>query len=158
MFGTGLIDEIPSEVLVAVAARQPAAVRGRVNRTKEGRIGRFGSEGGKFRPCTSSSAGPAPMSWASRSPVIRRVHRPWIRTAMPKGLDLTEPECDDLVAYVRALPAPAVIDPSGLLGTKDMHVGRRLFARSTARPATFRPLAASKGFLATCCCTTWAKA
>ena len=42
LFGVGRIDEIPSEVLVAVAASQPEGIRGRVSRTREGRIGRFG--------------------------------------------------------------------------------------------------------------------
>ena len=41
---------------------------------------------------------------------------------------MTEAECDALVAYVRALPAPVVVDPYGPQGTRDMREGRRLFA------------------------------
>ena len=42
LFGLGLIDALPDEVLVATAAQEPAPVRGRVNRMKSGRIGKFG--------------------------------------------------------------------------------------------------------------------
>ena len=42
LFGVGHIDAIPSEVLVATAASEPEPIRGRVSRTREGRIGRFG--------------------------------------------------------------------------------------------------------------------
>ena len=44
-----------------------------------------------------------------------------------KGLDLNEPECNALVAYVRSLPTPVVIDPFGSQGTVEMRDGRRLF-------------------------------
>ena len=42
LFGLGLIDALPDEVLVATAAQQPVMVRGRVNRMTSGRIGKFG--------------------------------------------------------------------------------------------------------------------
>jgi hypothetical protein len=40
---------------------------------------------------------------------------------------MTEAECDQLVAYVQALPAPVAVDPSGPQGTEDIRDGRRLF-------------------------------
>src|SRR5262249_30228379 len=46
----------------------------------------------------------------------------------PPGLDMTEAECDELVAYIRALPAPVALDPYGPQGTRDIREGRRLFA------------------------------
>ena len=42
LFGAGLIDAIPDEVLYEVALAQPPAVRGRVHRMKTGQAGRFG--------------------------------------------------------------------------------------------------------------------
>ncbi len=110
LFGTGRIDEIPYDVLIDVAAHQPGDVRGRVARTRDGRIGRFGwkaqvpslhefvrvacaNELGLEVPGHSQPASPlAPARKAS-------------------GLDLTESDCDALVSYVRALPAPVVVDP-----------------------------------------------
>jgi RNA polymerase sigma factor (sigma-70 family) len=127
LFGAGLIDDIPSDALTALAESQPREIRGRVGRTREGRIGRFGwkaqipslhqfvrvacaNELGLEVPGHSQAASPiAPGSKA-------------------RGLDLDESECDALVAYVRALPAPVVVDPDGSQGTRDLRDGRRLFA------------------------------
>jgi RNA polymerase sigma factor (sigma-70 family) len=126
LFGTGRIDEIPFDVLIAAAVRQPAEVRGRLGRTREGRIGRFG--------------------WKAQIPSLHEFVRvacanelglevpghsqpasPLAPTRKAKGLDLTESDCDALVSYIRALPAPVVVDPYGPQGTHDMREGRRLF-------------------------------
>jgi RNA polymerase sigma factor (sigma-70 family) len=129
LFGVGRIDEIPSEVIVAMAESQPREVRGRVARTREGRIGRFGwkaqipSLHEFVRIACANELGlevpghpqaPSPLSPGSKA----------------RGLDLTESECDALVSYVRALPTPVVVDPDGPHGTRDMRDGRRLFAET----------------------------
>jgi RNA polymerase sigma factor (sigma-70 family) len=101
LFGVGLIDEIPSEVLVALAARQPAAIRGRVNRTKEGRIGKFGSKA-QVPTLHEFVRGACANELGLEVPGHAQGASPMAPEAMAKGLDLTEPECDDLVAYVRA--------------------------------------------------------
>ncbi len=129
LFGVGLIDGIPSEVLVATAERQPAAVRGRVNRTKEGRIGRFGSKA-QIPTLHEFVRGACANELGLEVPGHSQGVSPLDPGGMAKGLDLTEPECDDLVAYVRSLPAPEAIDPNGLLGSADMRTGRRLFAQA----------------------------
>jgi hypothetical protein len=127
LFGSGRIDEIPGEVLVATAKSQPAAIRGRVGRDRDGQIGRFGwkaqiSSLHEFvRGACANELGLEVAEHAqSVSPVAPK--------AKAKGLDMTEPDCDALVAYVRALPSPVVIDPDGPLGTQTMRDGRRLFA------------------------------
>jgi RNA polymerase sigma factor (sigma-70 family) len=129
LFGIGRIDEIPSEVIIAMAESQPREVRGRVARTREGRIGRFGwkaqipslhefvriacaNELGLEVPGHPQAA--SPLSPGSKA----------------RGLDLTESECDALVSYVRALPTPVVVDPDSPHGTRDMREGRRLFAEA----------------------------
>ena len=130
LFGAGLIDEIPSEVLVADGgASSRPSVRGRVSRTKEGRIGRFGWKAQvpslhEFvrGACANELGLEVPGHSQGASPLAPG-------ETCASGLDLTEPECDDLVAYVRALPAPVAVDPSGPQGTKDMRAGRRLFAQ-----------------------------
>ena len=129
LFGVGLIDGIPSEVLMATAERQPAAVRGRINRTKAGRIGRFGSKA-QIPTLHEFVRGACANELGLEVPGHSQGASPLDPAGMAKGLDLTEPECDDLVAYVRALPAPEAIDPNGLLGTADMRTGRRLFAQA----------------------------
>ncbi len=127
LFGVGLIDEIPSEVLVAAAARQNSPIRGRVSRTKEGRIGRFGWKAqmatlhGFVRGACANEIGlEVPGHLQAKSPLA-----PQNRAS---GLDMNEQECDALVAYVRALPAPIAVDPSGPDGTEDIREGRRHFA------------------------------
>ncbi len=42
LFGSSLIDKVPTEMLLALAANQPERVRGRVSRTRDGKVGRFG--------------------------------------------------------------------------------------------------------------------
>jgi hypothetical protein len=126
LFGLGAIDAIPSEVLVAMARNEPADVRGRVGRTREGRIGRFGwkaqipSLHEFVRVACANELG-------LEVPGHPQAASPLSPGGKAKGLDLTEDECDALVAYVRSLPAPVVVDPYGPLGAPDLRDGRRLF-------------------------------
>lgn len=126
LFGLGLVDAIPSEVLVAMAAGEPPDVRGRVGRTREGRIGRFGWKAQipslhEFVrvACANELGLEVPGHQQAASPVSPG--------SKARGLDLTEAECDALVAYVRSLPAPVVVDPDGIQGSRDLRDGRRLF-------------------------------
>jgi CxxC motif-containing protein (DUF1111 family) len=127
LFGVGQIDKIPSEVLVAVAALQPEKTRGRVSRTREGRIGRFGWKGQVSSlhefvriACANELGLEVPGHSQAASPLAP------LRKG--KGVDLTDSECDALAAYVRALPAPVVVDPFGPMGTHEIREGRQLFA------------------------------
>ncbi len=127
LFGAGRIDAIPSDVLVAVAAHQPAEIRGKVSRTPDGQVGRFGwkaqiaSLGEFIRAACANELG-------LEVPGHSQAASPLAPSQKAKGLDMTEAECDDLVAYLRALPAPVAIDPSGSQGTRGLREGRRLFA------------------------------
>jgi RNA polymerase sigma factor (sigma-70 family) len=126
LFGAGRIDDIASEVLVAVAACQPADVKGRVGRTKEGRIGRFGWKA-QLPSLHEFVRGACANELGLEVPGHSQAASPVSPLNKVKGLDLTEADCDALVSYVRALPSPVVVDPAGPLGTEDMRVGRRLF-------------------------------
>ena len=64
--------------------------------------------------------------WKCRA--IRKRSSPLDPSRKPDGYDLNEEECDALVAFMRALPAPVAVDLSGPQGTKDMLAGRVLFA------------------------------
>lgn len=127
LFGAGRIDAVRSEVMDEEAARQPADVRGRVSRDRNGRVGRFGWKGqvGTLHDFVRSAcAGELGLEVPGHS----QPASPIAPGAKAKGLDMTEAECDALVAYVRALPAPLAIDPTGPQGTRDMAAGRELFA------------------------------
>ena len=127
LFGVGLIDGIPSEVLVAMAASQPEGIRGRVSRTKVGRIGRFGWKA-QIASLHEFVRGACANELGLEVPGHSQATSPLAPESKPLGLDLTEADCDALVAFTRGLPAPLAVDPFGPQGTKDMQAGRRLFA------------------------------
>jgi RNA polymerase sigma factor (sigma-70 family) len=126
LFGVGQIDEIPPEVLLAVAANQPERVRGRVGRTADGRIGRFGWKA-QISSLHEFVRAACANELGLEVPGHSQVASPLVPGRKADGLDLTERDCDALVSYVRALPPPVVIDPFGPQGTVAMRDGRRLF-------------------------------
>jgi CxxC motif-containing protein (DUF1111 family) len=113
LFGAGLIDAIPDEVIEAAARRRSvgaAQVKGRVSRLKNGRVGRFGW---KAQTATladfvrSAAAGEIGLE-------IPRHHQaadPRLPGLAAKGLDMNEGECEALVEYVRSLRTPAPVEP-----------------------------------------------
>jgi RNA polymerase sigma factor (sigma-70 family) len=127
LFGAGRIDAISSEAIAREAKWQPAEVRGRVSRDRDGRVGRFGWKAQVSRlhefvrvACAGELGLEVPGHSQSISPLAP--------DERAKGLDLTDGECDALVSFVRALPSPVAIDPDGLHGTQAMREGRLLFA------------------------------
>jgi hypothetical protein len=126
LFGAGRIDDIPLEVLVAVAALQPSEVRGRINRTSEGRVGRFGWKA-QIPSLHEFVRGACANELGLEVPGHSQPISPVAPSRKAKGLDLSEADCDALAAYIRSLPAPVVVDPYGPRGTPDMREGRRLF-------------------------------
>ncbi len=127
LFGAGRIDAISSDVLAAVAEHQPAEVRGRISRTPDGRVGRFGwkaqiaSLGEFIRAACANELG---LEVPGHSQAVS----PLAPSQKAKGLDMTEAECDDLVAYLRDSARAGRVDPSGPQGTEGIREGRRLFA------------------------------
>ncbi len=126
LFGLGWIDDVPSEVLEAMAASQPPAVRGRLGRTRDGQIGRFG-----WKAQIPSLHEFVRMACANELGLEVPGHSQPVSPLAPgskaKGLDLSEADCDALVSYIRTLPAPVAIDPDGPQGNRDLRDGRRLF-------------------------------
>jgi CxxC motif-containing protein (DUF1111 family) len=127
LFGSGRIDAIPPGVLVITAESQPAATRGRVSRNLDGRVGRFGWKA-QIASLHEFVRGASATEMGLEVPGHAQAASPVAPKAKARGLDMTDLDCDALVAYVRALPAPVVIDPDGPQGTSAMREGRRLFA------------------------------
>ena len=127
LFGAGRIDAIPSDVLAAVAAHQPAEIRGKVSRTPDGRVGRFGWKA-QIASLSEFIRAACANELGLEVPGHSQAASPLAPSQKAKGLDMTEAECDDLVAYLRALPAPVAIDPFGPQGAQGIREGRRLFA------------------------------
>jgi RNA polymerase sigma factor (sigma-70 family) len=126
LFGAGLIDAVPEAILTAVEASQVGDVDGRIGRTPEGAVGRFGRKAQVSRlhefvrvACAGELGLEVPNHPQAASPLAPAKKAP--------GLDMTERECDELVAYVRGLPTPLEIDAAGPLGSEAIREGRRLF-------------------------------
>lgn len=144
LFGAGRIDAIPSEVLVEEAAAQPEPVRGRVARNRDGAVGRFGWKaqiGTLHEFVRNACAGELGLQVAGHAQAVS----PLGPLPQSKDPDMSEPDCDALVAYVRALPAPVAVDPAGPLGSEDMRMGRRLFAATGCATCHAPSLGAVRG-------------
>jgi hypothetical protein len=109
LFGLGLIDDLPDEVLVAAAERESPQVRGRVSRMKSGRIGRFGWKA-QTTDLREFVLGACAGELGLEVPGHPQAISPLAPDLKTRALDLTPAECDALVAYVKALPAPIRLD------------------------------------------------
>jgi hypothetical protein len=126
LFGAGLIDALPDEVLIEAAAQQPRKTGGRVSRTADGRIGRFGwkaqvatLEDFVLSACANELGLEVPGHHQPASPLEP--------DAVAPSLDLTQRECSALAEFVRDLSAPVQIHPSRLSGASAVKDGQRLF-------------------------------
>ena len=129
LFGVGLIDKVPVEAIEAAARQSNPSfpeVRGRVSRLKGGKIGRFGWKGQTpdlkefvLTACAVELGLEVPGHSQGGIP-----NAPHYKSA---GLDLDERECTALIAYVRALPAPAVREASGRKEAEVIRAGKEAF-------------------------------
>jgi CxxC motif-containing protein (DUF1111 family) len=114
LFGAGLIDAIPDEAIEVAAKRKAAGaqrVAGRISRTKDGRIGRFGwkAQTATLEEFVLSAAA---SEIGLEVPGHPQAADPRLPGLGAPGLDMNGQECDALVAYVRSLPAPVVREPA----------------------------------------------
>lgn len=135
LFGAGLIDSIPDEVLIDAAQKFHSGsplVSGRVARLKDGKIGRFGWKGQKstlydftITACAVELGLHVPDHPQSGVP-----HRPEYQSA---GFDLSKDECLQMVAYLTGLPAPTRVRAEHESICETLREGERLFAKSGCR-------------------------
>ncbi|WP_169977652.1 di-heme oxidoredictase family protein [Tautonia rosea] len=107
LFGVALIDDLPDEVLEDAArrSRRAKATRGRLARTADGRIGRFGWKGQTatleefVRSAAAGELGlEVPGHFQAADPRLPGIGAP--------GLDLDQGDLDALLTFVRSLPRP----------------------------------------------------
>jgi CxxC motif-containing protein (DUF1111 family) len=143
LFGAGLIDAIPDNVLEEVAAEQAKAsagaspafrrgdevlpVRGRVARLKDGRAGRFGWKAGvaSLREFTLQACS---IELGLEVPGFARAAPPWKADDKAPGIDLTAAQCDALTEFVASLPRPGVRPADSTEQAGAIERGRELFA------------------------------
>ena len=131
LFGAGLIDSIPDEVLEAAASRKDPdrpEIAGRVSRQKDGRIGRFGWKAQTPRLDDFVRTACA-VELGLDVPGHHQGGLPQNQEATPTGLDLSDQECGSLLAYVASLPKPAEILPSSAMERQTVAAGRAHFDR-----------------------------
>jgi CxxC motif-containing protein (DUF1111 family) len=110
LFGAGLIDGIADrEIEAAARTTRPAfpKVKGRVSRTKDGRIGRFGWKA-QIPSLKDFVLTACAVELGLEVPGHHQAGDPLGYGDRVEGLDLAESECNALVAYVQSLPAPIV--------------------------------------------------
>jgi CxxC motif-containing protein (DUF1111 family) len=132
LFGAGLIDSIPDDVLVAASKakyRDFPEVVGRVSRLKNGKIGRFG-----WKAQTPSLEDfvltACAVELGLEVPGHPQGGLPQSPEAKAKGLDLTGEECAALTAFVRALPKPLARKASSDVEAAEIAAGKTLFANA----------------------------
>jgi CxxC motif-containing protein (DUF1111 family) len=131
LFGAGLIDSVPDSVLEA-AARQRFAecpeISGRVCRLPDGRIGRFGWKAQEATLAEFVLTACA-VELGLEVPGRHQAGNPRDGEYRATGLDLTSELCQDLVAFVRALPAPVELASATDREARAVAAGRASFER-----------------------------
>lgn len=113
LFGLGLLDAIPEKTLVGLAkeqAEKSPGITGRVGRTADGKVGRFGWRG-QVATLNEFVVTACAMELGLQNPKHPQPRDPLDRELRPGGDDLTAEQCNALVAFVASLAAPAPLPP-----------------------------------------------
>ncbi len=107
LFGAGLIDSIPDDVIRQAASDQAKrnAVKGQVALSGSGHVGKFGWRG-QTATLKQFVMGACANELGLQVPGQDQPIDPLDPTHKSPGLDLTQEQCDDLTAFVASLPAP----------------------------------------------------
>ena len=131
LFGAGLIDSIPESVIVAAAEKEhpeyPPAT-GRVARTKDDKVGRFGWKSQKASLYDFTMTACA-VELGLNVPDHRQAGSPQRPDYQPAGFDLNQAECDALVKYLKELPAPVANTTDNTGVRESLKNGERLFTQ-----------------------------
>ncbi|MFI5458487.1 MAG: di-heme oxidoredictase family protein [Isosphaerales bacterium] len=130
LFGAGLLDSIPEQVIEEAAKVKHAgfpAVSGRISRLKDKRIGRFGwkAQTASLQDFVLTACA---VELGLEVPGRHQGGSPQKPEAQAKGLDLALEECNSLAAYIRELPRPSERTPATANEAHEIAAGRALFA------------------------------
>jgi CxxC motif-containing protein (DUF1111 family) len=130
LFGVGLIDQIPDQVLIEQAKQEFKdfpEIQGRVAKMKDGTIGRFGWKDQKASLYEFAMTACA-VELGLDVPNHPQAGLPLDPNYKPQGHDLDQPECDALVAYLRNLPAPIQRKSASPQEAEILSAGEKQFA------------------------------
>lgn len=131
LFGAGLIDGIPDDVIEAAAAEQGEEfpeVSGRVARLRDGKIGRFGWKAQKATLHDFTMTACA-VELGLNVPDHPQAGVPLRPDYQPAGFDLNRDECLALVRFLKELPAPTRTELSNDAVVKEHQLGEQSFAK-----------------------------
>ncbi len=112
--------------LTRISERESPQIRGRVSRMKSGRIGRFGWKA-QTTDLREFVLGACAGELGLEVPGHPQAISPLAPDLKARALDLTPAECDALVAYVKALPAPIRLDDPD---SPSIEAGRQAFEQT----------------------------
>jgi CxxC motif-containing protein (DUF1111 family) len=129
LFGAGMIDAIPDRFIVEASLTsypEFPEVRGRVSRLEDGRVGRFGwkAQVATLREFVMTACA---VELGLEVPDHPQGGNPMDPRARAEGLDLTDADCDALVAFVATLPRPVQQVPAAVAESIDLGIGERTF-------------------------------
>ncbi len=129
LFGDGLIDSIPDETLLKLAQEQAErfpGIKGRVGRTVDGKVGRFGWRGqvATLRDFVLTACS---MELGLQNAAHPQAANPLDPRKTAGGNDLTPKQCNALIAFVASLPAPRQVAPANEYDADRLSHGAKLF-------------------------------
>jgi CxxC motif-containing protein (DUF1111 family) len=129
LFGAGLIDAIPEKTLLKLAQDQAErfpGIAGRVGRTADGGVGRFGWRGqvATLRDFVLTACS---MELGLQSATHPQAANPLDPHKSAGGYDLSRRQCDAIVAFVASLPAPRQLAPESAYDAELVSHGAKLF-------------------------------
>ena len=131
LFGAGLIDAIPDELLQKLAVAQAFKfpdISGRVPQVRIEKVGRFGWRG-QTEHLSDFVLGACANELGLQVPKVDQPMDPTRPEYKPVGLDLTQQQCDSITAFVASLPAPRFVVPEESEKARVADFGRTVFSR-----------------------------
>jgi CxxC motif-containing protein (DUF1111 family) len=132
LWGAGLIDTVPDDVLRKVEAQQArsgSGVRGTLARATGGGVGKFGWRG-QTATLKQFVIGACANELGLRVPGVDQPLDPLDTKHASPGFDLTDEQCQALVAFVASLPPPRARQRLTPRERESFAEGRQLFHRT----------------------------
>jgi CxxC motif-containing protein (DUF1111 family) len=129
LFGLGVIDTIPVEVIQQAAreqAKRHTGVKGQVALSGTGKVGKFGWRG-QTATLKEFVMGACANELGLEVPGQAQPIDPLDPTHKSPGLDLTQEQCNDLTAFVASFPPPTRREPANSRDSERVAAGEHLF-------------------------------
>ena len=167
LFGASIIDAIPDEAILANERNQRGVLRlsglngevvpaGRAAKLSHKRVGKFGWKANignlsEFvRVACANELGLGNPLQAQPASLSQPDYR-------PRGLDLTDQQCDQMTAFIASLPRPREVIPASAPRPPAPSRAKSTSSRSAAPTATLPIWPRLRGSTAICCCTRWGR-